>query len=76
MSGQPDLDSVLAGLRVVAIPMRVRFRGVTVREAALLEGPSGWGEFSPFLEYEPPGASRWLPGSRPGWTRVSRRWFS
>jgi O-succinylbenzoate synthase len=55
-----DLDAVLAGLRVVAIPMRVRFRGVTVREAALLEGPAGWGEFSPFPEYEPPEASRWL----------------
>lgn len=55
-----DLDAVLAGLRVVAIPMRVRFRGVTLREAALLRGPAGWGEFSPFLEYEPPEASRWL----------------
>lgn len=55
-----DLDAVLAGLRVVTIPMRVRFRGVTVREAALLEGPTGWGEFSPFLEYEPTEASRWL----------------
>ncbi|MDF2090719.1 o-succinylbenzoate synthase [Knoellia sp. 3-2P3] len=55
-----DLDAVLAGLRAVAIPMRVRFRGVTVREAALVRGPFGWGEFSPFLEYEPPEASRWL----------------
>ncbi|SES49190.1 O-succinylbenzoate synthase [Pedococcus cremeus] len=55
-----DLDAVLTGLRVVAIPMRVRFRGVTLREAALLQGPAGWGEFSPFLEYEPREASRWL----------------
>jgi O-succinylbenzoate synthase len=38
----------------------VRFRGVTVREAALLHGPSGWGEFAPFLEYGPAEASRWL----------------
>jgi len=56
----PDLDVLLAGLRVVAIPMRVPFRGVTVREAALVRGPAGWGEFSPFLEYGPPEASRWL----------------
>ncbi|MGO4341962.1 o-succinylbenzoate synthase [Pedococcus sp. 2YAF34] len=56
----PELDDLIAGLRVVAIPMRVRFRGVEVREAALLRGPSGWGEFSPFLEYEPAEASRWL----------------
>lgn len=59
-SALPDLDVLLAGLRVVAIPMRVPFRGVTVREAALVQGPGGWGEFSPFLEYTPPEASRWL----------------
>ena len=40
--------------------MRVPFRGVRVREAALVRGPAGWGEFSPFLEYEPGEASRWL----------------
>lgn len=56
----PELGELLAGLRVVSIPMRVRFRGVEVREAALLRGPSGWGEFSPFLEYEAPEAARWL----------------
>lgn len=59
MSG-PSLDDVLATLRVVSIPMRVRFRGVTEREVALVEGPAGWGEFGPFLEYAPPEASRWL----------------
>ena len=56
----PDLEAVVRGLRVVAIPLRVPFRGVTVREAALLEGPAGWGEFAPFLEYPPEEASRWL----------------
>ena len=56
----PPLDDLLADLRVVAIPMRVRFRGIEVREAALLRGPSGWGEFAPFPEYQPPEASRWL----------------
>lgn len=45
---------------VVSVPMRVPFRGVTVREALLLEGPAGWGEFSPFLEYDDAEASRWL----------------
>ena len=40
--------------------MRVRFRGVTVREAALIRGPQGWGEFAPFLEYDDPESSRWL----------------
>lgn len=56
----PDLDDLLAGLRVVSIPMRVPFRGVAHREAALVQGPAGWGEFSPFLEYAPQEASRWL----------------
>ena len=56
----PDLDALLDGLAVVAIPLRVRFRGITVREAALIRGPVGWGEFAPFLEYPPAEASRWL----------------
>ncbi|HWN59497.1 MAG TPA: O-succinylbenzoate synthase, partial [Streptosporangiaceae bacterium] len=29
-----------AGLRAFAIPMPVKFRGVTVREGALIEGPA------------------------------------
>jgi len=53
---------VLAGLdvHVVSLPMRVPFRGVKHREALLLQGPAGWGEFSPFLEYDDDEASRWL----------------
>lgn len=56
----PELGDLLGDLHVVSIPMRVRFRGVEVREAVLIHGPSGWGEFSPFPEYGPPEASRWL----------------
>ena len=56
----PPLPALLAGMRVVAIPMRVRFRGVPTREVALIRGPHGWGEFGPFLEYGPAEASRWL----------------
>jgi o-succinylbenzoate synthase len=64
----PPLDELLAGMRVVSIPMRIRFRGVDIREAALLRGPLGWGEFSPFLEYEPGEASRWLAAAiEAGW---------
>ncbi|TYL55073.1 O-succinylbenzoate synthase [Nocardioides sp. BGMRC 2183] len=47
-------------MRVVAIPMRTRFRGITEREAALVEGASGWGEWSPFLEYPADVAEPWL----------------
>lgn len=56
----PPVGDLLAALHVVAIPMRVPFRGVTTREVALFEGPAGWGEFGPFLEYAPAEASRWL----------------
>jgi O-succinylbenzoate synthase len=47
-------------VRVFAIPMRTRFRGVTLREGALVRGPAGWGEFSPFPEYGPAECARWL----------------
>jgi O-succinylbenzoate synthase len=54
------MDDLLDRLHVVALPMRVRFRGITVREVALIDGPAGWGEFGAFLEYEPPEAAHWL----------------
>ncbi len=56
----PPLDELLERARVVAIPTRTRFRGVTVREAVLFEGANGASEFSPFLEYEDREAASWL----------------
>src|SRR3712207_7833821 len=47
----PPLPELLASARVVSVPLAVRFRGVDSREALLLEGPTGWGEFAPFPEY-------------------------
>lgn len=40
--------------------MRVRFRGITTREVALIEGPAGWGEFGAFVEYQSAQACAWL----------------
>ena len=40
--------------------MRVKFRGITLREVALIEGPCGWGEFGAFGEYGPREATAWL----------------
>jgi O-succinylbenzoate synthase len=40
--------------------MTTRFRGITVREGALVRGDAGWGEWSPFLEYPPEVAEPWL----------------
>jgi O-succinylbenzoate synthase len=47
-------------LRVVALPTTTNFRGVTFREVALIQGEYGWGEFSPFLEYDDAESAPWL----------------
>lgn len=46
-------------VHVYAIGLRTRFRGIDVREGALIRGAAGWGEFSPFLEYDDPTAAPW-----------------
>lgn len=51
-------------MRVYSIPMRTRFRGITRREGVLIQGPAGWGEFSPFAEYGPKECARWLAAAR------------
>ena len=56
----PHWPDLLGSVRAFAIPLRTRFRGITVREGALLAGPAGWGEFSPFAEYGPRECARWL----------------
>ncbi|MCU1437577.1 MAG: menC 1 [Naasia sp.] len=56
----PPAAELIAGLEVVALPLRRRFRGITVRETALLRGPEGWTEFAAFPEYDDPEAARWL----------------
>ncbi|MEV5538090.1 o-succinylbenzoate synthase [Saccharopolyspora shandongensis] len=51
-----ELDAV----RVYALPMRNKFRGVTVRRGVLLSGPAGWGEFCPFEDYDDAQSVPWL----------------
>ena len=51
---------LLETLRVVTLPTTTNFRGVTVREVALIHGEYGWGEFSPFLEYDDAESAPWL----------------
>jgi O-succinylbenzoate synthase len=54
------LDDLIATLRVIALPTRTNFRGINVREVALMQGLQGWGEFSPFLEYDDKECRPWL----------------
>jgi o-succinylbenzoate synthase len=44
--------------------MRIEFRGLTERAGVLVEGPSGWGEFSVFPDYPAPVARRWQAAAR------------
>lgn len=53
-------EQLLSTMRVVALPMKTNFRGVTTREVALFQGIHGWAEFSPFLEYDDQEAAQWL----------------
>lgn len=57
----PTVDELLANVRVVALPMRTRFRGLDVRETMLIVSPmGGWGEFASFPEYDDAESSPWL----------------
>lgn len=51
---------ILATAKVFAIPLHDRFRGITIREGVLLQGPAGWAEFSPFDDYDDPACVPWL----------------
>lgn len=61
---------------VFAIPLRMRFRGISVREGMLIRGDAGWGEFSPFLEYDARTSRPWLECAREaadlGWPDPTR----
>jgi len=50
----------MSDVSVYAIPLTTRFRGIEVREGVLLRGEAGWGEFSPFLEYDDATSLPWL----------------
>jgi O-succinylbenzoate synthase len=68
----PDLPGwaeLTACLHVVRVPLTVPFRGVSAREAVLLQGPAGWGEFAPFVEYDDGESARWLAAAiEAAWT--------
>ncbi|TDD23448.1 O-succinylbenzoate synthase [Kribbella turkmenica] len=47
-----------------SIGLKNRFRGITVREGMLFEGPAGWAEWSPFLDYDDATCVPWLQAAR------------
>ena len=44
---------------VYSVRLRTRFRGIDVRDGVLVRGPAGWGEFSPFWDYDLAESRRW-----------------
>lgn len=56
----PSLEDLSSTARVVSLPLVTRFRGIDHREALLVEGPAGWSEFSPFVEYDDAESAAWL----------------
>lgn len=60
MPASPSLEEVLDTAIPFALPLHQPFRGLTRREGVLIEGPSGWGEFAPFADYDDDADARWL----------------
>ncbi|WP_449385769.1 o-succinylbenzoate synthase [Cellulomonas soli] len=58
-SGHPPVLPGRRDVRVWSIPLRTRFRGLTVRDGVLVRGEAGWGEFSPFWDYDVPESAAW-----------------
>ena len=52
----PGIDAVVP----FSVPLTTRFRRVNERQGLLLHGPCGWGEWSPFDEYDDRVAAVWL----------------
>jgi O-succinylbenzoate synthase len=63
------LDSILKNFRVISLPTKTDFRGINTREVALIEGSAGWGEFSPFIEYDEHETIPWLISAIEGATQ-------
>jgi O-succinylbenzoate synthase len=57
---KPRLNDLVAAAKVVSIPLRTKFRGLTERELLVFEGPNGWIEWAAFTEYEDEEAATWL----------------
>ncbi|MGY4645472.1 o-succinylbenzoate synthase [Cellulomonas sp. URHB0016] len=51
-------------LLTYAVPLRTRFRGLTIRDGALVRGDAGWGEFSPFWDYDAVESAAWWRAAR------------
>jgi len=58
-----SIESLASGAVAFSVPLAMQFRSTQNREGLVFEGPSGWGEFAPFPEYNDVIAGRWLAGA-------------
>ncbi|HEY3436259.1 MAG TPA: o-succinylbenzoate synthase [Actinotalea sp.] len=58
------MPSQAADLHVYQVPLRTRFRGLTERDGVLIRGEAGWGEFSPFWDYDVDESRAWWRAAR------------
>lgn len=56
----PTAEELLENARVVALPLRTPFRGLSIRETMVVTGPAGLGEFAAFTEYDDVESAPWL----------------
>jgi O-succinylbenzoate synthase len=60
-----------------SLGLKNKFRGITVREGMLFEGPAGWAEWSPFLDYDDATCVSWLRAAQEaavdGWPEPVRQ---
>jgi O-succinylbenzoate synthase len=57
---KPRLNDLVSTAKVVSIPLRTKFRGLTERELLVFEGPNVWSEWAAFTEYQDEEAATWL----------------
>ncbi|MFM8254380.1 MAG: o-succinylbenzoate synthase [Actinomycetota bacterium] len=53
-------SDLLSRVKVIGLPTRTNFRGVSLREIALIKGEKRWSEFSPFKDYSVERDALWL----------------
>lgn len=60
----PIVPAYCEGVKIYVyrLKFRNRFRQLTERDGLLLEGEAGWGEVSPFWDYDDATAANWLAG--------------
>lgn len=58
-----SIESLANEAVAFSVPLAMQFRSSQNREGVVFQGPSGWGEFAPFPEYDDVIAGRWLAGA-------------